>query len=219
MRIGILGNGLMADALGGQWAKAGHEVLIGGRNPAKAAELADRIGARSGSLAEASSFGEVTLLAVRSEAVREVLTAVGGPAGQFAGRTIIDCTNAVVPGEFTLAVPAMAEQVASLAVDAQVVKAFNLAADAVWRDAPHTFDGKPFGVPYCGDDQAANEQVAVLIRALGCTPVPAGGLRRAQLLEATAALAIGLWVDGADTRSLFPPLTAAFGTAHPRDQQ
>jgi hypothetical protein len=215
MRIGILGNGLMADALGGHWVRAGHEVMVGGRSAVNAAELAGRIGARRGTLLEASGFGEVTLLAVAAEAVDEVLTTVGGPVGRFAGRTILDCTNAVIPGEFTLAVPAMAERVASVALDAHVVKAFNLAADTVWRDAPNTFEGEPLGVPLCGDDEAANEQVAVLIRALGCTPVNAGGLARARLLEATAALAIGLWVAGADTRSLFPPRAAAFGTVHP----
>ncbi|NEA32397.1 NAD(P)-binding domain-containing protein [Streptomyces sp. SID13031] len=203
MRIGILGNGLMAKALGGQWVRAGHEVLAGGRREAPA------------TLLEASEFGDVTLLAVRAEAVEEVLTGVGAATGRFAERTLIDCTNAVVPGEFVLAVPAIAEKVADLAVGAHVVKAFNLAADAVWRDAPHSFEGEPLGVPYCGDHPAANERVAELIRALGCTPVAAGGLVRARLLEATAALAIGLWVDGADTRSLFPPIAAAFGTVHP----
>ncbi|WP_328323317.1 NAD(P)-binding domain-containing protein [Kribbella sp. NBC_00382] len=213
MRIGILGSGLMADALGGQWVRAGHEVMVGGRDRLKSADLAGRIGASSGSLLEASAFGEVTLLAVPAEAVSEVLT--GGPPGRFAGRTVLDCTNAVIPGDFTLAVPAMAEQVAQLAPDAHVVKAFNLAPDTVWQDAPCTFEGEPLGVPFCGDDEAANEQVAVLIRALGCTPVKAGALVRARLLEATAALAIGLWVDGADTRSLFPPKAAAFGTVHP----
>lgn len=109
MRIGILGSGLMADALGGQWVKAGHEVLIGGRSRARAAELAERIGATAGTLREATTFGEVTLLAVRAEAVDETLRGVDAPAGSLAGRPLIDCTNAVVPGEFTLAVPAMAE--------------------------------------------------------------------------------------------------------------
>ncbi|WP_327010816.1 NAD(P)-binding domain-containing protein [Dactylosporangium sp. NBC_01737] len=45
MRIGILGTGNMAAALGGAWAGAAHQVLIGGRDPAKAAAVAQRIGA------------------------------------------------------------------------------------------------------------------------------------------------------------------------------
>ena len=205
----------MSDALGGQWTRAGHEVLIGGRDPGRAASRAERIGATAGTLLAASDFGEVTLLAVPAVSVEATLTAVGARAGRFAGRTLVDCTNALVPGDFTLAALATAERIASLATGSQVVKAFNLAADSVWRDAPHAFEGEPLGVPYCGDHPAANEQVAVLIRALGCTPIAAGGLSRARLLEATAAFAIGVWVNGSDVRSLFPPLAAAFGTVHP----
>lgn len=202
MRIGILGSGLMAEALGGQWVKAGHEVFVGGRDRAKAVELAERIGAvAGGSLLEASSYGGTTLLAVHADAVGEVLGAVGN---KVTG-TLIDCTNAVTPGTFTLAVPAMAERVAELAPQARVVKAFNLAPDSVWRNAPHEFT---LGVPLCGDDPDALEQVATLVRALGCEPVQAGGLERARLLEATAAFAIGVWIAGNDTNSLFAPVAA-----------
>lgn len=65
-------------------------------------------------------------------------------------------------------------------------------------------------MPLCGDDPGALRQVGVLVRELGCEPVPAGGLRRARLLEATAAFAIGVWFGGGDTRSLFPTLDHAF---------
>jgi predicted dinucleotide-binding enzyme len=44
------------------------------------------------------------------------------------------------------------------------------------------------GVPICGADGV--EVVAELVQDLGCVPVAAGGLVRAKLLEATAALAI-----------------------------
>ncbi|MFD1152302.1 NAD(P)-binding domain-containing protein, partial [Saccharothrix hoggarensis] len=44
MRIGVLGTGGMADALGGRWVAAGHEVLVGGPSPARSRELAARIG-------------------------------------------------------------------------------------------------------------------------------------------------------------------------------
>ncbi len=107
-----------------------------------------------------------------------------------------------------LAVDAMAETISRYADQARVVKAFNLAADSVWRRAPQP--GQPLGVPICGDDQEALDQVAHLVRDLGCEPVNAGGLERARLLEATAAFAIGVWVGGGDTRGLFPPKDQAF---------
>ncbi|WP_406057683.1 hypothetical protein [Kribbella sp. NBC_00889] len=78
------------------------------------------------------------------------------------------------------------------------------------------------GVPVALDEavvfqaaQPALGQVGRLVRALGCEPVQAGGLDRAKLLEATAALAIGIWVTGGDVRAMFPPLEAAFGSVHP----
>lgn len=205
MRIGILGTGLMADALGGQWVKAGHDVFVGGRSPDKSATLADRIGAAHGSLQEATAFGEVVLLAVPAAAAVDTVGSL-----DLAGRTLVDCTNAVDHKDFTLASPAMAETISNHAKGAHVVKAFNLAADSVWRTAPHDFEGRPLGVPICGDDPDAVARVGVLVRDLGCEPVPAGGLVRARLLEATAAFAIGVWVSGGDTRALFPTLDDAF---------
>lgn len=45
------------------------------------------------------------------------------------------------------------------------------------------------------------------MRDLGCEPFDAGGLARAALLEATAALLIGLWVgQGVDAHLIVPPL-------------
>ncbi|ADB32722.1 NADP oxidoreductase coenzyme F420-dependent [Kribbella flavida DSM 17836] len=210
MRIGILGNGRMAEALGGQWARAGHEIVIGGRAPRRAAELAERIGAAAGTLQEATRFGALTLLAVPAGAALETLRVVGAADGSLRGRVLVDCTNAVLHRGVAMTVDAMAETISEYAVGARVVKAFNLAADSVWRSAPHDFDGRPLGVPLCGDDDVAVEQVAVLARDLGCEPVKAGGLARARLLEATAAFAIGVWFAGADTRALFPPLENAF---------
>jgi 8-hydroxy-5-deazaflavin:NADPH oxidoreductase len=202
MRIGTLGNGLMAEALASQWVKAGHDVMVGGRDPGRAAEVAQRVGAAAGTLEEAAAYGEVVLLAVPAEVA--VMVAGVVPAGT----TLIDCTNALDHRDFTLAQPATAEAISLAVPSVQVVKAFNLAADAVWRNPP-----AGLGVPICGD--GGLEQVAELVRDLGCTPVAAGGLRRARLLEATAALAIGIWVSGGDVREMFPPLAAAFGDVLP----
>jgi hypothetical protein len=213
MRIGIMGNGLMAEALGGQWVRAGHDVMIGGRKPERAAELAERIGATSGSLQEATTYGEILLLAVPAEVAVDTLRSLDLEPG----RTLIDCTNSINHLGFTLDEPAMAEAISRAVPQVHVVKAFNLAADAVWREAPQDFEGTRFGVPLCGDEPSAIEQVGVLVRALGCEPVFAGGLPRARLLEATAAFAVGVWVAGGDVRGLFPPTAAAFGSVRPGD--
>ncbi|WP_370414297.1 NADPH-dependent F420 reductase [Streptomyces fradiae] len=208
MRIGVLGTGNMADALATQWVRAGHEVTIGGRDLARAAGLAARIGdgTRGGGLREAAEFGEVVLAALPYGAgagvVRELRTAL-------AGRTLVDCSNPVGPGFelLTEGGPSAARQLADAAPEARVVKAFNLCHEGVWRLSPPVFDGRPLAVPVCGDDEAAVARVRTLVADLGCTPFAGGGLDRAGLLEATAALFIALWVgEGADVQAIAPPL-------------
>lgn len=77
MRIGILGAGNMADALGTQWAVAGHEVMVSGRDlaGARSARLymtAQAVARTSAPAAPATAAG--TSAEARSRAVAEVLS-------------------------------------------------------------------------------------------------------------------------------------------------
>ncbi|MGW4248135.1 NADPH-dependent F420 reductase [Nocardia sp. NPDC004722] len=216
MRIGIIGAGSMARALGGGWAAAGHDIAVGARTPARAREAATAIGhgARAASIEEAAGFGEVTVLAVPVEAITPVLR-----AGDFTGRTLIDCTNAFAPdtGGFGLSEPAVAERIAATTPGARVVKAFNLLAAEVWAGPHREFEGRPLTVPLCGDDADAVATVTALAGDLKLHAIHAGGLSRARYLEATSAFVVGLWFSGQDARALFPPLESAF--AVPDDEE
>ncbi|MFP3992541.1 NAD(P)-binding domain-containing protein [Streptomyces sp. E11-3] len=209
MRIGIVGTGNMAEALGTQWAAAGHELLVGGRDAARAAALAERIGARAGGLADAAAFGDAVLLALPYDAAVEAAAVL-----PLRGQALIDCSNPVGAG-FTLVTeggPSAARRIADAAPGAHVVKAFNVCHEGVWRLTPPVFDGRPLTVPLCGDDEGALTLVRELVKDLGCEPVAAGGLERAGLLEATAALLIGLWVgEGVDAQAIAPPRAFATG--------
>ncbi|MGK4596723.1 NADPH-dependent F420 reductase [Amycolatopsis sp. w19] len=196
MRIGIFGAGGMAAALGGQWS--GHDVMVAARDQAKAA----KISARVGTWAETARASDVILLALPAASVLEVLAA----AGNLDGKVLIDCTNAVGPGA-VLTVPDQAARIAAAAPGAHVVKAFNLCEVDVWRMTPPVFGGRPLAVPLCGAPEAV-EVVSSLVRDLGCTPLNAGGLDRAGLMEATMAFMVGLWFDGHDAQACFPPLPA-----------
>ncbi len=196
MRIGIFGAGGMAEALGGQWS--GHDVMVAARDQDKAA----KISARVGTWAETARASDVILLALPAASVLEVLAA----AGNLDGKVLIDCTNAVGPGA-TLTVPDQAARIAAAAPGAHVVKAFNLCHVDVWRMTPPMFGGRPLAVPLCGAPEAV-EVVSALVRDLGCTPLNAGGLDRAGLMEATMAFMVGLWFDGHDAQACFPPLPA-----------
>ncbi|MFF8598803.1 NADPH-dependent F420 reductase [Streptomyces sp. NPDC015232] len=208
MRIGVLGTGNMAEALATQWVRAGHDVVVGGRDAGRAEALATRLGdgVRGGGLREAAEFGEAVLVALPYGAGEEV---VRGLAAVLAGRTLVDCANPVGPGFrlLTEGGPSAARRLADAAPGAHVVKAFNLCHESVWRLEPPVFGGRPLAVPVCGDDEVALARVRTLVADLGCTPFAGGGLDRAGLLEATAALFIHLWVgEGADVQAIAPPL-------------
>ncbi|MDG4864321.1 NAD(P)-binding domain-containing protein [Streptomyces sp. T-3] len=216
MKIGIIGTGSIATAFAAQWLSAGHEVRIGGRDLAVAEALGVQLGADHGGIPDAVAFGEAVLLAVPHDAAPGILAALPEPA--LRGRTLIDPSNPVVAG-FTLATeggPSAARRIAAAAPTAHVVKAFNLCHESVWRLTPPVFDGRPLGVPLAGDDESALTRVRELVRDLGCLPYAAGGLARAGLLEATAAVLIGLWVgEGVDAQAIAPPLDRAAGRPAP----
>lgn len=214
MRIGVLGTGNMAQALATHWVRAGHEVIIGGRDARKAERLAARIGggARPAGLRAAAESGQEVVLAALpfgagADVARDLRAALDG-------KVLLDCSNPVGPGFrlLTKGGPSAARQLAAAAPGAHVVKAFNLCHEDVWRMRPPVFDGRPLAVPVCGDDATALARVRELVRDVGCEPVAAGGLERAELLEATAALFIALWVgEGADVQAIAPPLAYAAG--------
>lgn len=213
MRIGVLGTGNMADALAAHWVRAGHEVIVGGRDAHKAERLATRLGggAKPAGLRAAAESGQVVLAAlpfgVGADVARGLRTALEG-------KVLLDCSNPVGPGFrlLTEGGPSAAQRLAAAAPGAYVVKAFNLCHEDVWRMRPPVFDGRPLAVPVCGDDETALARVRELVQGVGCEPVAGGGLERAGLLEATAALFIALWVgEGADAQAIAPPLAYAAG--------
>ncbi|MBG0564004.1 NAD(P)-binding domain-containing protein [Actinoplanes sp. NEAU-A11] len=205
MNVGILGTGGMAAALGGAWTRAGHRVLIGGRNHERAKLTAESIGAAAhGSLEDAARHGDAVLVAVPAAAAPQLVSDLAGP---LAGRTVIDCTNPIVAtSDGLLLDEPMAGRLAAAAGGAHVVKAFNLCHVSIWTLHRPAFENVPLAVPYCADHPAAAAVTETLISSIGCTPAACGGLARAAYLEATAALAIGLWWSGGQPRAMFPPM-------------
>ncbi len=213
MKIGFIGYGNMAQALSRRWARS-HEVFIGGRNAERAAALAEEIhAAGSGSIADSVQFGDVIVLATPANAVEGAIQSAGG-ADVFAGKAVIDINNPVSvpggphdnPGEHYLPKlfdeGSLAEHIAALVPQSQVVKAFNMCQASVWEMNPPTFDGRKLAALYCGDDADAKSTVAELIADLGCEPVDVGELRYSRLLEASAAIVIKFLFAGRNARTV-----------------
>ncbi|MBB1254165.1 NAD(P)-binding domain-containing protein [Streptomyces sp. OF3] len=216
MRIGILGTGAMATALGGAWVRAGHAVMVGGRNPASAAATAARIGATAhGTLAEAAGFGEAVLFALPADVAPRVAKEL---SSELAGRAVLDCTVPMRPSAdgpmltTTGDTDSNATRIATAAPESHVVKVFGVCHESIWTLPRPTFEGAPLAVPYCTDntDQAA-ALTGELITSMGCDPLPCGGLGRAALLEAAAVFAIGVWWAGREARQVYPSPALAPG--------
>lgn len=215
VRIGVIGPGAMGEALAARWLRAGHDLVLTGRTAAKAAALAAKLGTKHGSLADTVAHGDVILLAVRHEGVYATLRDAGAERGAFRGKTIIDCNNPVEVERFTLVthgMESMAEGIQEMADGAAVVKAFNLCHATVWQMQPLHFDGRPLGVPYCGDATDSKVAVRKLIADLGCRPIDIGPLHRARHLEAMAAIVIGLLFGGYDAHTVFNLITTTDAT-------
>jgi NADPH-dependent F420 reductase len=193
LKIAILGTGAVGTALGSRWAKAGHAVTFGSRQPQSEKVLA--VVEKCGSAAKACSpqmavaDAEAILLAVPWSAARQTLAELG----DLRGRPVIDCTNPLLAdlsgielGHSTSA----AEQFAAAAPSARIVKAFNAASVKVMNDP--RFGEHQATMFYCGDDAAAKTVVRQLISDIGFEPVDAGPLHSARYLEPLAMLYIHL---------------------------
>lgn len=208
MKIGFIGYGNMAEALASRWVNK-HEVLIGGRDAAKAHRLAEKLGhnARSGSERDAAAFAEVIVLATQHQVVFDAISAAGGPAA-FTGKVLLDINNPVDVNKNnflnkTYDGASLAEAIAARLPNARIVKAFNMCAAAVWTMDPPLFDGRRLVTLYCGDDAAAKGMVAALITDIDCEPVDVGELKYARLLEAAAAIVIKFLLSGRDLHTVF----------------
>lgn len=212
MRIGILGTGTMAEALGGSWARAGHELVVGGRSQVKAKALAARLGgaARTAAPPDVATGCDAVLLAVLWSGVEDILRSAGANDGALAGMPLIDPTNAVEHGVGVLLTGSggsAAHHISTLAPGAHVVKAFHLFPAEQWT-AP-VREPHPVTVPLCGDDPSALEITGELVRDTGAVPAVLGPLSRVRQLEEVAGFLIGLAFAGFDPNSAIPRVPSA----------
>ncbi len=205
MKIAIVGAGNVGGALGKAWAKAGHYIIFGVREPGKG-KTQPPIGDISAGAAtvvtvpDAARSADIIVLATPWPAVPDAIQAMG----DIRGKMLIDCTNPLSlngDGSLSLSLGSTtsgAEEVEKLATGAQVVKAFNTYGWENFADSayPNAADLKPV-MFYCGDHDNAKEVTAKLATDLGFEPVDTGGLGMARSLEPLALLWIRLSIrDG-----------------------
>ncbi|MEO1093755.1 MAG: NAD(P)-binding domain-containing protein [Cyanobacteria bacterium J06638_28] len=211
MKIGIIGSGNMGRSLGTLWAEQGHQVFFGARTVAKGqavAEIAGQ-GTQGGTNDEAATFGDVLLYTVRGVNPAEVLTT----PDVLTGKIVIDLNNFEIPEDFDYPpiVQSLAEKLAEEIPQARVVKAFNTIPMEIFELAPNPLQEYNVSALVASDDAAATQIVMQLAADIGFTPIDAGGLRNARLLEGLADLERFLVIQqgmGPYTVPSFPVLPA-----------
>lgn len=188
MRIAVIGAGHVGAALGTGWARAGHEVVFGTRDPNSTDAL--QLVSQTDGRAKVTSVGgsvagaEIIALAIPWAAVADALQEL---APELAGKILIDCTNPA--GKWPSmdhAAGSGGEQVAQFVPRSKVVKAFNTTGFENMQNP--RYGEEAVTMFYAGDHADAKKVVHSLAQDLGFDPVDAGGLKQAHTLEILASL-------------------------------
>ena len=189
MKVAIIGTGNVGSALGGTFARAGHEVTLAARDIEKARAVAAQVGATTAATPrDAIRDADVVVLAVPFTALRDVAAELREAA---AGKVVVDVTNPLTADYSKLATEggsSAAEQLAAWLPEARVVKAFNTLFGSVQSNP--TAQGQPADVLVATDDETARATVSELASSSGFRPVVAGPLDAARQMEALAFLNI-----------------------------
>jgi 8-hydroxy-5-deazaflavin:NADPH oxidoreductase len=200
MNIGILGTGMVGEAIAGKLVQLGHHVCMGSRKKghAKATAWASAAGAAAseGSFADAVAFGEIVVLCLKGDVVLDVLRSIGSAA--FAGRVVVDVSN---PLDFSHGLPpsllicntnSLGEEVQKHLPGAHVVKTLNIVNCEVMVDPAKA--GDVVTMLICGNDAAAKAKVAELLRTVGWQDIlDLGGMSAARGMEMMLPVWLSLW--------------------------
>jgi NADPH-dependent F420 reductase len=199
----IGGTGALGSGLARRLARAGHPVVIGSRDPAKAEAAARNLGcARGAGQADAARAAEIVILAVPFASQADTLAAISSAC---AGKLVIDTTVPLVPPKVgTARLPpegcAAIRTKKSLDPAARVTSAFhNVSAAKLQADGAIEGDVLVFG-----DDAEAREAAIAVVRAAGLRGFHGGPLANSAAAEALTSVLITVnrlyKVDGAGIR-------------------
>ena len=189
MTLSIIGSGSIGTAPARQFARKSLAVSItNSRGLPALAPLTAELGASIKAVDLDEALGaDMVILALPFPAVSELADKTA-----WAGRIVIDATNAIDKPDFTptdLGGKLSSEVVAETLKGARVVKAFNTLPAAVLGQDPK--EGEARRVLFLsGDDPAARKSVAAVVESLGFAPIDLGTLSegRAQQFDGPLVL-------------------------------
>lgn len=196
MRIAIIGTGIVGRTLAHGLQRAGHDVVVGTRDPGQTAAREEWAGldVPLRPLGTVAADADLVVNATSGNASLAALGEVGSE--HLAGKVLVDVAN---PLDFSQGFPpslsvkdtdSLAEQIQRAFPEARVVKSLNTVTASVMVD-PASVGGGDTTIFAAGDDPEARRQVVGLLRELGWQDiVELDGLSNARGLE----MWMGLWV-------------------------
>ena len=156
MKIGVLGTGMVGQAISGKLAELGHDVRVGSRTA----------GDGTVEFADAAADAEVVFNCTNGAASLDAL----GAAGDLAGKIVIDVANPLDfsgggPALFTDTTDSLGERIQAAFPDARVVKSLNTINCNVMVD-PASVPGDHV-VFVCGNDEDAKARTRELLGEFG----------------------------------------------------
>jgi hypothetical protein len=184
-KLGIIGSGMVGNALAKGFIKHGYKVMVGSGDKSKCEQIERNTGAKTGTFEETAAFGDIVILAVKGTAAEKVLSSL---AGRLSGKTVIDTTNPLadkppvngVVRYFTTFEESLLERLQKLAPKVNLVKAFNSIGNAFMIDPPF----KPTPTMFiCGNNVSAKKEVSDILEKVGWEVEDMGNMESARAIE------------------------------------
>jgi 8-hydroxy-5-deazaflavin:NADPH oxidoreductase len=199
MKIGVLGTGVVGQAIARKLVALGHDVVMGARTAAnkKAQAFAGATAGRAGSFADAAAHGEIIFHCTLGDAAVEVLTQAG--AENLKGKVVVDISNPLdsasgFPPSLSITnTDSLGELLQRTFPEARIVKSLNTVTASIMVD-PAKLPGA-HTVFVSGNDAAAKAEVTELLKSFGWQSIlDLGDITTARGTEQYVALWIRLYM-------------------------
>lgn len=198
MKMGVLGSGMVGQAISARLEELGRDVMIGTRDPDKLSEWhTSHKDVKIGSFAETAGHGEIIFNATNGAASLDVLNMAG--ESNLNGKVLVDISEpldfskGMPPSLFVSNTDSLGEQIQRTFPQVKVVKTLNTVTANVMAYPQHVANGDHH-VFLSGNDAQAKEQVVHILKSFGWIHIlDLGDLSTARGTEMYIAFWLRLW--------------------------